>query len=941
MGHRFWVPLHQDTVLQNTPPDPGHSQLIVAGRDDHLDLRPPTMRTLGEVAQRAQTDHALTHRGHTPLGAAHATAYVHARDLTATATNRQALRARDGHTPVQRSLRIRKERLSSVAVLPQPCLLCGGPEEIPVHMHVGCAHSRLLWPHYRQAVHEAARHLPPGDKALWVASWCSAGAAWTEVFCSGLVPEDPEAQLRAIARYDPAGGTSVDNFLHHMLRLGDFAWELRNHRLEQLLREPLSAAAQAHRWLTPAEGDPPPPPPRPDKDFVASLSVANCNLECPPQEGPHPYQDLPGGFSKHLQDALFLPWIIGRGSMTAWEALIVGEEWAREWSRWCAATRAPDTPAQRYTAILLEGWGPDTRPGPTVIRGAGPDHPWDAATGEWLQAAPGPQTGWTGDVSSLVRMPVPPRIVLHAATVLRATEIRKWGHATATVRWHPPEDGAAQLAVAHFKTGGPVYDDTLSRLGDTQGPLLLMPPTDLAAALPQELDCCEGLLVGWEAVADGTLLALLHRDAANGCQWDTLAHNLTGRHVYMATPPQGPPARRGTTSSPPSTTTGFSPTTRGGRSSGRGSAGTTGAASAPACWRSGTPSDRGGTTSGSAISTLGRRPPTSHTPADSAGNVTRCPPQRRQAPESARGAPWWPRAPGLNLPQARAVARRRRTCTGASRGHTPPHTNARAPRALPFCGSTCTCGTPHPLPTCHTCWRPDPLPPPPFAEPAVPCHADGGMGRDTPGPTAKRRRRPSRARWQMRWRRRMRRTLPHDVPHGECEGFPQRDRFPGRLRPERSRGPYATPSDAPDRERHPAGAHRPGGGPLWGLDGVARVQLVGPASVHGGHPAADGSGVCHVPPQQRPSPAARPQYALPRGHGPVPEPGAGHIPGGSVRAGCGAPPSTPTGRGPGGMRNHGVRGRRGRGARPPPADQPCVRQHQADPPVRHRVRGVP
>ena len=93
--------------------------------------------------------------------------------------------------------------------------------------------------------------------------------------------------------------------------------------------------------------------------------------------------------------------------------------------------------------------------------------------------------------------------------------------------------------MAHFKTGGAVYDDALSRLGDTKGPLLLMLPTDLAAALRQELDGCEGLRVGWEAVADGTLLALLHRDAADGCQWDTLAPHLTGRHVYMATPPQG------------------------------------------------------------------------------------------------------------------------------------------------------------------------------------------------------------------------------------------------------------------------------------------------------------------------------------------------------------------------------------------------------------------
>ena len=351
------------------------------------------MRTLSESAQRAQKDHALTHRGRTPLGAAHATAYVHARDLTATATNNRALGARDGHTPVQRRLRLRKERLSGVAVLPQPCLLCGGPEETPVHMHVGCAHSRLLWPFYRQAVQEVARHLPPGDKALWVASWRSAGAAWTEVFCSGLVPEEAEAQLRAIARYDPPGGTSVDDFLHHMLRLGDFAWELRNHRLEQLLREPLSAAAGVHRWLTAAEGNCPPPRPRPDKDFVASLCVVDGTLECPPQKDPHPYRDLPGGFSKPLQDALFPQWIIGRGSMTAWEARIVGEEWARELGWWCAATRAPETPAQQYAAIPLEEWGPHTQPRPTMIRRAGPDHPSDPATKEWLQAAPETQAG--------------------------------------------------------------------------------------------------------------------------------------------------------------------------------------------------------------------------------------------------------------------------------------------------------------------------------------------------------------------------------------------------------------------------------------------------------------------------------------------------------------------------------------------------------------------
>ena len=215
----------------------------------------------------------------------------------------------------------------------------------------------------------------------------------------------------------------------------------------------------------------------------------------------------------------------------------VGAEWAREWSRWCATTRAPGTPALQYAALPFKGWGPHIRPRPTMIRGAGPDHPWEAAAAERLRAAPEPYAGWTGDVSSLIRAPLPPRLVLHAAKVLQATEIRRWGCDAATIWWLPPEDGAGRLTVAHFKDQGPTYDDTLSRLSDIPGPLLLMPPTHLATALRRELDSCTGLRVGWEAVADGTLLALLHRDAADGCWWDALMPHLTGRHTYMTPPP--------------------------------------------------------------------------------------------------------------------------------------------------------------------------------------------------------------------------------------------------------------------------------------------------------------------------------------------------------------------------------------------------------------------
>ena len=48
-----------------------------------------------------------------------------------------------------------------------------------------------------------------------------------------------------------------------------------------------------------------------------------------------------------------------------------------------------------------------------------------------------------------------------------------------------------------------------------------------------------------EAVANGNLLALLHWDAADECQWGALVPHLTGRHTYMATPPRGHPRPAG------------------------------------------------------------------------------------------------------------------------------------------------------------------------------------------------------------------------------------------------------------------------------------------------------------------------------------------------------------------------------------------------------------
>ena len=115
---------------------------------------------------------------------------------------------------------------------------------------------------------------------------------------------------------------------------------------------------------------------------------------------------------------------------------------------------------------------------------------------------------------------------------------------------------------------------------------------------------------------------------------------------------------------------------------------------------------------------------------------------------------------------------------------------------------------------------------------------------------------------------------------GQREGLPRRGRSPGRRGPELSGSPHATPGDAPGRERRSPGTRGPRGGPLWVLDGLAHVQPVRPAPVNGQRATADGRGAGHLPPQQRPGPAARPEDAPFDGRGPVPEPGTGTYPGG-------------------------------------------------------------
>ena len=150
-----------------------------------------------------------------------------------------------------------------------------------------------------------------------------------------------------------------------------------------------------------------------------------------------------------------------------------------------------------------------------------------------------PPTELWRHLSFLLRSLPPPRLVLHAATYYRPQSYAGWGGTRPLSGGSPPK-GVTWPTVAHLQKGRETYNDALSRLGGLLGPLLLMVPLDLTAALRRELDDHTEVRVGWKAVADSVLLALLDRGGATGHQWDALMPDSDGHHTYVSAAPSVP-----------------------------------------------------------------------------------------------------------------------------------------------------------------------------------------------------------------------------------------------------------------------------------------------------------------------------------------------------------------------------------------------------------------
>ena len=308
-------------------------------------------------------------------------------------------------------------------------------------------------------------------------------------------------------------------------------------------------------------------------------------------------------------------------------------------------------------------------------------------------------------------------------------------HRDTSMATRPPSGGSPR------KAGPPSSPWRISKIGGLRtttpcpgwatfrGPLLLMLPTDLAAALRRELDSCEGLRVGWEAIADGTLLALPHRDVADGCQWGALVPHLAGHHTYMTTLPRGYPrpawddliaAFHDHWILPDDTWQVVRQKTLG-RDYQRRVRAHLLERRDPLCQRR----------DDLWLCRLGPWSPASHL-GHTCHLCGECNTVSSAVPMGINRCARCSQVAACPWPKPSAGPRRRTEKEGLHRRigkRKSPHTAKRAPQVPPSCGSTCGCGSPRPSRLCRTCLRPDPRPPPRFAEPTAPCLAK----RERPG----------------------------------------------------------------------------------------------------------------------------------------------------------------------------------------------------------------
>ena len=215
-----------------------HAVLLVPGDDGELAPHVPSMQALQHVMEREWRSLAARTRAHTPLASACEAVPLGA--LHHGPTHRNMLRARDGRLSTVQVMRRWRQKLTCVAIPAHPRIFCGGPEEDISHMRLLCARDEEVARLLCRRVQEFTAEL-----AVEFLAWREHGCRWTESLMAGVVPRDLKRLFAAVRAASSRGPAKAKVFVEDMIRIREDVYARRNHRLTQIMQQPMQDRRRA------------------------------------------------------------------------------------------------------------------------------------------------------------------------------------------------------------------------------------------------------------------------------------------------------------------------------------------------------------------------------------------------------------------------------------------------------------------------------------------------------------------------------------------------------------------------------------------------------------------------------------------------------------------------------------------------------------------------
>ena len=312
-SHLAATPLEErDFTAAHAKAPPVHlllrKDLLVPRDNGELEPHVPSMQALEQVKEVEWRSLAAHTRAHTPLAGA-----CEAVPLGAVhhgPTHRNLQRARDGRLSTMQVMRRWRQKITRTVIPAHPCIFCGGPEEDTGHMRILCARDAAVARLLCESVEEFTAELPLADRAMEFLAWKQHGCRWTESLRTGVVPGDLKWLFAAVRAASSRGSPKAKLFSEDMIHIGEDVYARRNHRLTQIMQQPMQDRGKAvYAFL------------RADTPFCLPAGRVR---QMPPW---NPYDGLPGNLQTTFQRAPLHALLVSRSYITYDEAMFTFPQW--------------------------------------------------------------------------------------------------------------------------------------------------------------------------------------------------------------------------------------------------------------------------------------------------------------------------------------------------------------------------------------------------------------------------------------------------------------------------------------------------------------------------------------------------------------------------------------------------------------------------------------